>query len=217
MKDPLETFRKKIRETPNDGLICLRDLFGIQTVWAVGPGALAEVLVHKCYSFEKSWDFICETELIMGHGILLAEREEHKVRAGWALSSLDCTRPETDSPHQKQRKALSPAFSFRSIKNLNPLFWQKARMMVQHVLNNGSQPSSDENSNERTIEVEELASRVTLDIMGMAGLDQDLQSLSQKDSPLVKCYLEMFNRSTSEAILDLALLLLPGVIRKALP
>ena len=81
MKDPLEALRKRLRETPNDGLIRLRDLFGIGTVWVVGPAALAEVLVHKCYDFEKSWGFIGETELIMGHGILLAEREEHKVRA----------------------------------------------------------------------------------------------------------------------------------------
>ena len=89
--------------------------------------------------------------------------------------------------------------------------------MVKHVLQNGHQSSPDENPNEMTVEIEELASRVTLDIMGMAGLDRELQSLSQLDSPLVQCYLEMFNRSVLETVLDISLLLLPGAIRKALP
>lgn len=48
---------------------------------------------------------------ILGIGILLAEGDEHKM----------------------QRKKLMPAFSYRHIKDLYPVFWKKSREMVECV------------------------------------------------------------------------------------
>ena len=47
----------------------------------------------------------------MGIGILLAEGDEHKT----------------------QRKNLMPAFAYRHIKDLYPVFWSKSRDLVDHL------------------------------------------------------------------------------------
>lgn len=107
-----------------------------------------------------------------------------------------------------------PAFTYRSVKNLNALFWQKAHAMLENILQNND---GELDGWEIVVEVSEIASRVTLDIMGVAALDRDLQSLSQNGSPLADYYHQLFDRTAYEVVLDFITVSLPRAIGHSLP
>jgi hypothetical protein len=72
--------RRFLREVPNDGLIKYRHLFNSERVLIASPKGLAEVLVTKNYDFIKPAFFRDNLGRLLGHGILFAEGDEHKVR-----------------------------------------------------------------------------------------------------------------------------------------
>ena len=65
---------------PNDGLIRYLNIFNTERVLPTTPKALAEVLVHKNYDFQKPSQLRHGLGRLLGVGILLAEGDEHKVR-----------------------------------------------------------------------------------------------------------------------------------------
>jgi hypothetical protein len=71
--------RRFLREVPNDGLIKYRHLFNAERILVASPKALAEVLVTKNYEFIKPKLFSENLGRLLGHGILFAEGDEHKV------------------------------------------------------------------------------------------------------------------------------------------
>src|SRR5712664_3402378 len=95
--------RRWIETVPNDGLIRYSHLLNAQRVLVTTPKALAEVLVTKNYEFIKPSFFRHNLGRLLGVGILFAEGDEHK----------------------RQRRHLMPAFGFRHVKDLYPIFWSK--------------------------------------------------------------------------------------------
>jgi hypothetical protein len=93
-----------IDSVPNDGLIRYLGMLNQERIFPTSPKALAEVLVQRNYEFIKPRNVREGIGRILGVGILLAEGDEHKV----------------------QRKNLMPAFAYRHVKNLYPVFWGKA-------------------------------------------------------------------------------------------
>jgi cytochrome P450 len=84
-------------------------------VLVTSPKGIAEVLVTRNYEFPKPSAGRGAISRILGDSILVAEGDQHKL----------------------QRRKLLPAFAFRHIKDLYPVFWQKARegtvAMTGHV------------------------------------------------------------------------------------
>ncbi|KAI9871199.1 MAG: hypothetical protein M1823_008517, partial [Watsoniomyces obsoletus] len=148
--------RRWINEIPNNGLIRYKHLFNRDRVLVTSPKGLAEVLTTKSYDFVKPDFMRIGIGQILGVGVLLAEGDEHKM----------------------QRKGLMPAFNFRHIKELYPIFWSKSVEMVQ-----GIQASLPANT-PWSLEVGEWASRATLDIIGVAGMGQDFNSIANPDTEL---------------------------------
>lgn len=70
-----------------------------------GPRALAEVLVTRAYDFQKPAQIRWSLSRILGEGLLIAEGDVHR----------------------QQRRGLLPAFSYRHVKDLYPVFWDKSR------------------------------------------------------------------------------------------
>ncbi len=134
-----------------------------ERVLVTGPKALSEVLVTKNYHFEKPKALRYNIVRLLGAGILLAEGDEHKI----------------------QRKNLMPAFAFRHIKDLYPVFWRKTREVVQAMnkdiladaANQPPSPDLEKAGKSAVIEVGNWASRVTLDIIGVAGLGRDFGAI----------------------------------------
>lgn len=87
---------------------------------------------------------------------------------------------------QIQRKNLMPAFSFRHIKDLYPVFWDKSVEMVK-LMEKELQRRQDAGE-DNVIVMSHWASRATLDIIGVAGMDHDFQSLQNPGNELNRQY-----------------------------
>jgi cytochrome P450 len=106
-----------------------------------------------------------------------------------------------------------PAFSFRHVKNLYPVFWNKSCEMTDAIfahINNDSQGSS-------VVEFREWASRATLDIIGLAGMGQDFNALANPDSELNITYRTIFTPGKAARIMQLLSLFIPGWLLSAIP
>jgi cytochrome P450 len=160
-------------------------------VLVTNPKALGEVLVQRNYEFIKPERLRNGLGRLLGVGILLAEGDEHK----------------------RQRKLLMPAFSFRHIKDLYPIFWNKSKEMTSQIsatINNSPEAST-------VIEIREWASRATLDIIGLAGVGQDFDSISNPENTLNMTYKSIFGASRGAQIVQVLLNMLPHWLVVALP
>lgn len=196
-----------IENVKNNGLIRYSVWFQ-QRVMPTTPAVLAEILVTKNYDFTKPPTFRQGLARILGVGILLAEGDEHKV----------------------QRKNLSPAFSFRHIKEIYPIFWKKSRELVEclavaSATNVTSKDEIPEDSAADTarqhalgsIDVGDWSSRATLDIIGLSGMGQDFNSLADPSNKLNQTYKSVFNPGRAGRILQLAGIFIPFWLLKRMP
>jgi len=173
----------RANKIPNDGIIRYLGLLNSERIMITSPKGLSEVLTTRNYDFIKPSHVATGLGRLLGIGILLAEGEEHKM----------------------QRKNLMPAFAYRHLKNLIPVFWDKSREAVEAMtshINAGGIPNSelpdfqkrpDIENDAAILEVGEWASRATLDIIGV------------------------FKPSRQAAILGLLNIFLPGWFVKNLP
>ncbi|KAH7109253.1 cytochrome P450 [Dendryphion nanum] len=184
-----EPQRHWIDSVDNDGVIYYRWLFNEPRVLVTSPKALAEVLVQRNYEFIKPQRIREGLGRLLGVGILLAEGDEHK----------------------RQRRALMPAFSFRHIKDLYPIFWSKSREMTKKMLETSGKDASN------VTEIREWASRATLDIIGVAGMGQDFNAISDPDNELNLTYRTIFSPSAGSQAIQLLATFLPVWFLRILP
>ncbi|KAF2848751.1 cytochrome P450 [Plenodomus tracheiphilus IPT5] len=191
------TFRKPngsghlqlIKETPNDGLILTRGLFHSNRMILSGPATIADVLVNKSYDFEKpAWarDFL---RRFLGDGLLMTEGDEHR----------------------HHRKLIMPAFHFRHIKELYPVFWSKSIDLCNTL------DAILQEDPEKVLEIGHYSTQVTLDIIGLAGLGRDIQSLHNSEDELIANYEEILEPTTEKGLYFLLHLVFPPWFIGALP
>ncbi|OAP61996.1 hypothetical protein AYL99_04199 [Fonsecaea erecta] len=183
--------RRWAKEIPNDGLIRYLHLYNRERLLVTSPKGLAEVLNTKSYEFIKPELLRNGVGRVLGVGILLAEGDDHKA----------------------QRKNLMPAFHFRHIKELYPIFWSKSREMV-HAIQKELKSSS---SPRPVVEVSEWGSRATLDIIGVAGMGQDFNSLQDPTNELNRVYRAVFQPDRTAQIIGLLSFFLPAWFLNNLP
>lgn len=176
---------------PNDGVLYYRWLFNESRVLVTNPKALAEVLVQRNYEFKKPEGLRSGLGRLLGVGILLAEGDEHK----------------------RQRKLLMPAFSFRHIKDLYPIFWNKSKEMTSRI----SETIKSSPDGSSVVEIREWASRATLDIIGLAGCGKDFDSLTHPENDLNQTYKSIFSSTRGAQLVQLFLNMLPMWLVVALP
>nr|OQO26998.1 hypothetical protein B0A51_07623 [Rachicladosporium sp. CCFEE 5018] len=197
---------------PNDGLIRYSMWFQ-ERVLVTTPKVLGEVLVTKNYEFIKPRQLRNGLGRILGIGILLAEGDEHK----------------------RQRKDLMPAFAYRHVKDLYPVFWSKSNELIEclRVATSASaQPVSPEKQSPAvvaastpntpvhapgTIDVGHWASRATLDIIGLSGMGRDFNSLADPSNALNKHYQAVFTPGRVGRALQILGALLPFWLLSRLP
>lgn len=115
-----------------------------------------------------------------------------------------------------------PAFHYRHVKDLYPLFWSKSCEMVRAIAlkaptNEGLEPPG-ELSNAPVVEIGNWTSRATLDIIGLAGMGQDFNALEDPQTELSRAYQSIFNADDRQArILGLLGLIFPRWFLQALP
>lgn len=183
--------RRWASEIPNNGLIRYLHLFNRERLLLTSPQALSEVLTVKSYDFVKPELLRIGVGQVLGVGVLLAEGDEHKA----------------------QRKNLMPAFHFRHIKELYPIFWNKSQEMVRCIqaeVKNSTDPNP-------FVEVGEWGSRATLDIIGVAGMGQDFNALHDPTNELNRVYRAVFQPDRTARILGVLQFFLPHIIVRNLP
>ncbi|KAK4635492.1 Cytochrome P450 monooxygenase ALT8 [Fulvia fulva] len=203
---PMRTWTENVT---NNGLISYSVWFR-ERVLVTTPAALGEVLVTKNYDFVKPPQFRNGLGKILGIGILLAEGDEHKL----------------------QRKNLMPAFAFRHVKDIYPVFWNKSRELVRclaaasksgesvsekHVSDKDAEDASPQQHEAGAVDVGSWSSRATLDIIGLSGMGQDFNSLQDPDNKLNRTYRDIFNPGRTGRILQLLGIFLPFWLVSRLP
>lgn len=196
-----EPLRKLINEVPNEGLIRFPSFFNIDWLLLTNSASLAEVLVHKCYDFEKPGPLRKFLSIILGEELVVVEGDLHRF----------------------QRKHATPAFSFRHIKDLYPIFWSKAVEMSRSIaseMHGHAEPVwSDKQSKhlQGVVEINHWSNKATMDIIGVAGLGRDFHALKNPDDELLKNYEEILEPTSEKAIYFAANLLLGQRLVRMLP
>jgi cytochrome P450 len=174
---------------PNNGIILRRGFLHTTKLLLTTPEALADVLVHKSYDFEKPHRVVNFLKRFLGEGLLMSEGEEH----AW------------------QRKRIMPAFHFRHIKQLYPVFWEKSMHFCAVVKKDlAAQPNG-------VLDICYYATRVTLDVIGLAGMGRDIGALQNKDDELTKNYQEILEPTREKVLYYLTNAILPPWLVSKIP
>jgi len=128
-----------------------------------------------------------------------------------------------------------PAFAFRHVKELYPVFWSKSRELVERLreASTSSVPTSESHNAtgqdpEKSaadatvhapgaVEVAKWSSRATLDIIGQAGMGKDFEALRDPDNKLNMHYQNVFNLGKNGKFWQILGFFIPFWILKNIP
>jgi cytochrome P450 len=139
------------------------------------PRLLADVLVHRSYDFAKPPKVRNFLRHVLGDGLIIVEGDQHKFL----------------------RKNTMPAFHFRHIKELYPMIVSKADLLTNALKKEiaSSQGADEKGSGSGVIELSTWASKVTIDIIGIAGLGRKFNVVEKNSDPLQELYEELLEPS----------------------
>lgn len=179
----------------HDGLMRVLWHFNQEMVYVNSPEALSEILVKNCYQFEKP-DFAREfLAYVIGWALLTVEGDEHKT----------------------QRRNMLPAFSFRHIKDLYPVFWAKSCESTAAMTAECARlRSSAGEGGAVDMEIASWSTRAGLDIIGLAGTGIDFGAIKNPDNPLAQSYY-VLNPSAADFVLLGLQAMLPSRLVQMLP
>lgn len=170
--------------------IRFRGIFGSDRLLVTNPKAIAEVLVTRAYDLQKPSALGELCRKFIGTGLITAEGDEHR----------------------RLRKDSAPAFSFRRVKDLYTVFWDVSAQFTDGVTRQMSQKATS------VVEINHWANLATTDIIGMAAMGKDFESLRQgQDHPLIANFEEITNPSTEKVIYFALNILGLGKIVRLLP
>ena len=113
-----------------------------------------------------------------------------------------------------------PAFTYRHIKELYPLFWSKSCEMVRAIARESQTNDAEQSrdlSSAPVVEIAGWASRATLDIIGMAGMGQDFNALQDPQNELIRAYRNIFKQDKLTMFLGLLGVFFPRWFVQSLP
>lgn len=161
--------------------------FNQERLLALSPKAVADITVANAYAWEKQTVVRTALSTITGIGLITSEGDEHR----------------------RQRRHMLPAFNFRHIKDLYPVFWDKSREVVQAM--------TKSTGGEGRLYVSHWASLATLDIIGMAAMGRDFSAVRDPTNPLVAQYTSVFEGQSILRVFLALGLVLPQWLIEELP
>ena len=117
--------------------------------------------------------------------------------------------------HKFLRKNTMPAFSFRHIKDLYPMMWKASTRFMSQLKKEISDTADGKDAG--VVELSNWASRVTMDIIGVAGLGRQFNMLEQSEEPLLKLYEALLEPSTEKLLFSMLSMLLGLSIVRMIP
>ena len=130
---------------------------------------LSDILVRRCYDFAKPSRIRAFLRHVLGDGLVTVEGDQHKFL----------------------RKNINPAFHFRHINDLYPMMWTKGGILVKTLRKEVINGTSDGFKGSRVVELNAWASKVTLDIIGIAGMGRGLNVVEKEGDPLQDIYMQL--------------------------
>lgn len=115
---------------------------------------------------------------------------------------------------------MMPAFAFRHIKDLYPIFWSKSIELVSALADQiaSSHQSADEKlPASATVDMHIWAKSTALDILGIAELGQDLGGIQNPEVELSRVYQKILSPSKEFSLLYRLSWILPPWILNRLP
>jgi cytochrome P450 len=197
-KPPAEDFLRWMQEIPNDGILMFRGFGHQPRLIVTNPRALGEVLVQRAYDYKKPAPLRAFLRRILGNGLIIVEGEQHKF----------------------QRKHIMPVFSFRHIKEMYPMMWQKAVALTQGIEAEIKEQYKEIDGEKITSGVSEInhwANKVTMDIIGVAGLGREFNALKNSDDPLIQNYEELLEPTVEKLSYFASQIVFPQAIINRLP
>lgn len=154
-----------MRTIPHDGIYRYLGIFNSERIVTTSPKALAEVCT-RTYEFVKPRQLKHIGAQILGPGLVLTDGDVHK----------------------RQRKIISPSFSSKHIKDLYPTYWNKAKEATRIM----TDLFKNDRSGVQTFDIDGWSSRAALDLITLAALGKDFDTLQEPDSDLNKTYRVVF-------------------------
>jgi cytochrome P450 len=174
---------------PNNGLMRAFSLLNQEVLVVTSPEAVREVLITTANAWIKPPANGAMLRLLIGDGLLSAEGESHK----------------------RQRKALQPAFNYRHILDLHPLFWSKTCELLAAIAEEIAA------SGNNVVDIQDWVSRATLDIISMGGFGVDFHAIANPESSFLRVYRKMFSPRPDSQTGPLLVALLPTWLITRLP
>ena len=154
-----------MRTIPHDGIFRYHGIFNSERIVTTSPKALAEVCT-RTYEFVKPRQLKHIGSQILGPGLVLTDGDVHK----------------------RQRKIISPSFSSKHIKDLYPTYWNKAKEATRLM----TKLFDNDPSGIQEFDIDGWSSRAALDLITLAALGKDFDTLQEPDSDLNKTYRVVF-------------------------
>ncbi|KAI3341139.1 cytochrome P450 [Ustulina deusta] len=175
-----DLFLDLVKQYPGQEILSL-STFDHQ-VLVTKPRMLADLLVHKPYDFIKPPKISGLLRHVLGDGLVMVEGDQHKFL----------------------RKNTMPAFSFRHIKNLYPMMWTKS-VLMSHALEEALETA--EIADTKIIDLSNWTSKVTLDIIGVAGMGREFNMLKRAEDPLLGIYEQLFEPAPEKLVFAMSSIL----------
>ncbi|RIB26340.1 cytochrome P450 [Gigaspora rosea] len=164
------------------GIFRFHSLFNEPHIVVTDPKLVQTILVNRSYDFLKNFNRSVIKDFF-GNGILLAEGAVHK----------------------RQRKMMTPSFSFNNIKEMFPTFVQAGYKLKDLWMKQIG------DKKEERITITNLIPKITLDVIGLVGFNYEFNSTTS-NSELAQAYNVLFGRNPSPTYL--AFVNLFPIIRK---
>jgi cytochrome P450 len=173
-----ELFIDLAKKYPGEDLINLTATRG--HVLVANPKLFADLLVHKAYDFAKPSKISNFLRHVLGEGLIIVEGDKHKFL----------------------RKNTMPAFHFRHIKELYPMMMGKANLMANARKEDmKADPAGEKDAG--VVELSSWASKVTIDIIGIAGLGRKFDVVEKRQDPLGEIYEALLEPSREKLIFSM--------------
>ncbi|KAI2481635.1 cytochrome P450 [Pyrenophora tritici-repentis] len=185
-----EAYLEMANSIPNQGLIHFHGFMNVHHLLLVSNEALSEVLVRRAYAFTKPAVARRLLSQILGQSLLILEGDEHRYL----------------------RKRIQPAFNYRNVQDLCPIFWSKAVDMVETI----EQSAASADVPDFVVDVLPWGNKGTLDAIGLAALGKDLDTL-RKPNELIDLYELVTGSKESVRLLFIANAFLPAWLLRFLP
>lgn len=172
-------------------------LFNRERFYTEDRTALNFILTHNDVFQKPSQTRQVLTDML-GNGVLTAEGHDHK----------------------RQRKVLNSSFSPSAVRDMVPIFLDKAGELRDKLLSiiedetseASPTPATDEDKvvGGRKVDIMKFLGQATLDVIGVAGFNYDFKALSEPKNELAEAYREMMTAGQGITPMAIIQALVPG-------